>query len=132
MQHFSIYESIEQTLSLVETSLLESHVKVVIEGDKEQTLYGIKNEYMHVWLNLINNAIHAFAHYHGSDRQIKITIFKDEILFCDNARGKIYTSDLSKGVGFPMCKKILSKYHQSIIFQNLKDGVCIRIYLLKS
>lgn len=128
-QYFNIHDSIEQTLSIVETNLLSNAISVTIEGDKEKVLYGIKNEYMQIWLNLLNNAIHAFHNKEGASKKVTINIEKDVIIFCDNAGGKIESSDFSKGVGLMMCQRILNKYHHVLVVDNKKEGVCIKIDL---
>ncbi len=129
LQNFNIYDSIEQTLSLVETNIISNAIHVIIEGDKEKTLYGIKNEYMQIWLNVLNNAIHAFDGDTVSSKVVRISILEDAILFRDNAKGSMVFSDLSKGVGLTMCQRILKKYNQSLNFQNEKEGVCVKIQL---
>ncbi len=129
LQHFNICDSIEQTLSIVETNLLSNAIIVSIEGDKDKVLYGIKNEYMQIWLNLLNNAIHAFSHKEGVFKKVTIRIDEDVIIFCDNAGGHIESSDFSKGVGLMMCQRILNKYHHVLVVENKKEGVCIKIEL---
>lgn len=129
LQHFNICDSIEQTLSIVETNLLSNAIIVSIEGDKDKVLYGIKNEYMQIWLNLLNNAIHAFSHKEGVFKKVTIRIDEDVIIFCDNAGGHIESSDFSKGVGLMMCQRILNKYRHILVVENKKEGVCIKIEL---
>ena len=129
LQHFNVYESIEQTLSLIETHLLEGNITVNIQGDETKVLYGIKNEYMQIWLNILNNAIHAFKRSSVDDRRIRVMILDEEVRICDNARGRIDERELNKGVGLPMCRRILEKYRQKLLFQNTQDGVCIQIVL---
>lgn len=129
LQHFNICDSIEQTLSIVETNLLSNAIIVSIEGDKDKVLYGIKNEYMQIWLNLLNNAIHAFSNKEGVFKKVTIRIDEDAIIFCDNAGGRIESSDFSKGVGLMMCQRILNKYHHVLVIDNKKEGVCIKIEL---
>lgn len=129
LQHFNVYESIEQTLSLIETHLLEGNITVDIQGDETKVLYGIKNEYMQIWLNILNNAIHAFKRSNVDDRRIRVMILDKEVRICDNARGRIDDKELNKGVGLPMCRRILEKYRQKLLFQNTPNGVCIQIVL---
>jgi len=129
VQHFNVYDSIEQTLSLVETNILSNAITVSIEGNKEKTLYGIKNEYMQIWLNILNNAIHAFEHKNIPQKSVRIRIEEEAIVFSDNAGGRIESTDFSKGVGLMMCQRILGKYHNVLVVENKKQGVCIKIVL---
>lgn len=126
-QHFNICEALEQMLSLVETSILSDKIVVDIQGDKEATLYGIKNEYMQVWLNLVNNAIRALHHSSVSPKIITITIDERVMKVCDNAKGRISHADFKKGVGLTMCSAILSRYHKKMTFENTSEGVCVTI-----
>lgn len=126
-QYFIVYDAIQQTLSLVETNMLAYKITIDIQGDKEAQLYGIKNEYMQVWLNLINNAIRAFQQSSVSQKIIRITITSQRVKICDNAKGFITQSDLSKGIGLSMCSTILQKYDKKLVFKNSLEGVCVSI-----
>jgi len=126
---FNVAESIKQTLSIIETNILEDNVSIELKGDMNRDLYGIKNEYMQVWLNIINNALHAFKEKSVNNRKIIVTIDLSMITFCDNARGEIHEETLKKGVGLSMCESILKKYNQKISFRNTGEGVCVVVLL---
>ncbi|MDD2826813.1 MAG: transporter substrate-binding domain-containing protein [Sulfurospirillaceae bacterium] len=126
-QYFTIYDAMQQTLSLVETNILAYKIAIEIQGDREAQVYGIKNEYMQVWLNLINNAIRAFQQSNVPTKVIHITIDKDVVKICDSAKGFISQSDLSKGIGLTMCSTILKKYDKKLTFKNSMEGVCVSI-----
>lgn len=126
-QDFNIYEALQQTLSLVETNILSYKIVIDIQGDMDAQLFGIKNEFMQVWLNLINNAIRALQCSDVETKTITITIENERMVFCDNAKGFISGSDLSKGVGLSMCSSILKKYHKKLSFANTPEGVCVSI-----
>lgn len=126
-QHFNIYEALQQTLSLVETNILSYKIIIDIQGDMNAQLFGIKNEFMQVWLNLINNAIRALQCSDVVTKTITITIDNERMVFCDNAKGFISESDLTKGVGLHMCSSILNKYCKKLTFDNTIDGVCVSI-----
>jgi ABC-type amino acid transport substrate-binding protein len=129
-QYFNAAESIQQTLSIIETNLLADNVHIELQGDMNVELFGIKNEYMQVWLNIINNAVHAFHPSRVEKRKIVVTIDHSVITFCDNARGKIEEADLLKGVGLSMCRTILEKYDKRLSFRNTQEGVCVTVSLL--
>jgi len=126
-QHFNIYEALQQTLSLVETNILSYKIVIDIQGDTNAQLFGIKNEFMQVWLNLINNAIRALQCSDVETKTITITIENERMVFCDNAKGFISESDLTKGVGLHMCSSILNKYRKKLSFENRPTGVCVSI-----
>jgi len=129
-KEFSIYDSISQALFIVETNIISYDIRIEFLGDKDSTLFGIKNEYMQIWLILINNAINAFKQSNVETKVITITIGdkKNEIRFSDNARGHIEPSDFTKGVGLLMCQQILGKYSKSLVLENTPDGVCAIIH----
>lgn len=122
-QDFNIYDSVQQALTIVETSIISYDIRIEFLGNKEATLFGIKNEYMQVWLILIHNAIHAFEQNGVKTKIITIENSKNSIKFSDNAKGHIEPHDFSKGVGLLMCKQILGKYHQKLVLENTKHGV---------
>lgn len=126
-QHFILYDALMQTLSLVETNILAYRIHIDIQGDKQAQWHGIKNEYMQVWLNLINNAIRALHHSAVEEKKITINISKESMIFCDNAKGSINQTDLTKGVGLSMCESILKRYGKKLTFKNTRRGVCVRI-----
>lgn len=126
-QYFNIYEALQQTLSLVETNILAYKIKIDIQGELSSEFFGIKNEYMQVWLNLLNNAIRAFQHTSLVEKTISITIKNECMTICDNAQGAIAEEDLTKGMGLSMCASILKKYNKKLSFKNTPQGVCISI-----
>jgi ABC-type amino acid transport substrate-binding protein len=126
-QHFNIYDALQQTLSLVETNILAYKIVIDIQGDKEAQLFGIKNEFMQVWLNLMNNAIRALQNSNVTPKILSIDIHSEYMRFCDNAGGAISHTDLTKGVGLSMCSSILKKYHKKLSFDNTSKGVCVLI-----
>jgi len=129
-KEFNVYDSIQQALSIVETNIISYEIRIAFLGDKEATLFGIKNEYMQVWLILISNAINAYKESTVETKVITITIgdAQSGIQFCDNAKGYIDSSDFTKGVGLLMCKQILGKYAKKLVLQNVSSGVCAIIH----
>ena len=129
-KEFNIYDSIQQALSIVETNIISYEIQIAFLGDKNATLFGIKNEYMQVWLILISNAINAFKQSGVETKVITITIGDGQsgIQFSDNAKGHIEPSDLTKGVGLLMCKQILGKYAKKLVLKNISHGVCATIH----
>ena len=125
---FSLEESIAATLSIIETRLLDHGVTVNIAGDTALKIEGIKNEWMQVWLNLLNNAVTVFAERHIPNPTITIEIERGFIRFCDNGGG-MDIGKPSNGLGLPMCQEIVTKYGGSLELRNEEEGVCITIVL---
>lgn len=124
---FIVHDALQQTLSIVETILIADKITIAIEGDKEVQFFGIKNEFMQIWLNLINNSIRALQQNKIKEKKISIYVEKERMVFQDNARGYILQSDLSKGVGLSMCSSILKRYNKKLSFSNTQEGVCVTI-----
>lgn len=125
---FSIRESIEQTLFIIETKLLDESVEVEIDGEYSFMTNGIKNEWMQVWLNIITNAIQIFHQRSIANPKITITIEPSKITIVDNGGG-IKNSDKSNGLGLLMCSEIIGKYGGTFQFDNRNEGLCITIHL---
>lgn len=124
---FSVYESIESALSIIETKIIDGGVHISIEGE-DCILNGVKNEWMQVWLNLLNNSIGVMAERNVSNPTVQISLSPDRILFCDNGGGM----DLGvehHGLGIPMCRDILDKYGASLNLYNRDSGLCAQIDL---
>ncbi|MBV5320565.1 MAG: transporter substrate-binding domain-containing protein [Sulfuricurvum sp.] len=124
---FSVYESIESSIAIIETKILDFGVHVVIEGD-DSVLYGIKNEWMQVWLNLLNNSIKIFEERNIENPMIRIEISLERINFCDNGGG-MDTSIEHNGLGHQMCQEIATKYGARLEFTNKDEGLCVRVVL---
>jgi polar amino acid transport system substrate-binding protein len=124
---FSAYDSIESSISIIETKILDLGINVAIEGE-DKILNGVKNEWMQVWLNLLNNAIGIFSERNIEHPTIQIEITPNQIMFCDNGGGM----DLgisSSGLGLPMCREIVAKYGAHLELSNTDSGLCATVIL---
>lgn len=128
---FNLVESIQGSLSIIETKLLDSAITVQIDGDEGTTLLGIKNEWMQVWLNLINNSIEVLTTRQIKNPRITISVSNDSVSFCDNGRGMDSDAPIN-GLGLQMCREITAKYNAKLKFINQDAGLCVRIILLPS
>jgi C4-dicarboxylate-specific signal transduction histidine kinase len=128
-----------------------THVSVTIEKshDKNLKIFVIKNEFIHILINIINNAIDAFKENKIENKIIKIENEEDEkfhiIKISDNAGGidkkflpKIFepnvTSKAQKGgsgMGLYMSKMIIEKIGGKIEAKNIENGVMIEIKVPK-
>lgn len=124
---FNVYESIQIILSILETKILKYDINIIILGDHELSLVGIKNEWMHIWLNIINNSLDIFIQRAIKEAIITITITSNYITFCDNGGGIKKEKISQDGLGHEMCRSITSKYRAGFVLQNTADGLCVRI-----
>ena len=87
---FNVNEAINKALSLV-TSKLKNRDIQIIKSKDEITVLGLKNEFIQVILNIINNAIDAFETLKDSDKYIFINSYKENenliLTIKDNAGG---------------------------------------------
>jgi two-component system, NarL family, sensor histidine kinase EvgS len=127
---FSVYESIEGSISIIETKILDFGVLVTLEGE-DSLLNGVKNEWMQVWLNLLNNAIQIFSERNIIKPTIRIEINPNHITFCDNGGGMDMDRP-ANGLGIPMCREILEKYGASMELYNDEKGLCVRVILAEA
>jgi ABC-type amino acid transport substrate-binding protein len=135
IENFSIKSSIEDVLQIIDMRLKELKVDLTIKENYEKIIEGNKNEWLHIWLNLINNSITA-SNYNNKKNElsIKITINKNEILYTDNAGG-FNQNTLDKiaennciGLGLKMTKDILEKHHYNLSINNKNDGAIFNIF----
>lgn len=127
---FEIVESIRGSLFIIETKLLDNNITVTIDGDESIMVVGIKNEWMQVWLNLINNAIDILKTRQISNPSITITVKDKSVIVCDNGGGMDLETP-TNGLGLQMCREIVAKYGATLALTNQERGLCARI-LLKS
>lgn len=125
---FSVRESIEASLSIIETKILDHGVNIYICEETNRQINGIKNEWMQVWLNLINNSLTIFSERQVIAPTIKIVIKDDVIEICDNGGGMGINTE-SNGLGLPMCYEIIAKYGSVLNLDNRDDGLCATIHL---
>lgn len=127
--NFSALKSIEASLSIIETKLIDNSVTMEINGDEGILLYGIENEWMQVWLNLINNSIAIFIERKIATSKITINVTNEKITFCDNGGG-MNMEQKHHGLGINMCHDIVSKYEKTFHLQNFENGICATILLM--
>ncbi len=123
---FSLIESIHGVLLIIETKLLDNTINVQIEGDEEIVISGIKNEWMQVWLNLINNSIEILKKRDITNPTIFITVTNQAVTLCDNGGGMDLDAE-NYGLGLQMCLDITTKYHASFELSNNVSGLCVQI-----
>jgi signal transduction histidine kinase len=125
---FNLLESIHSSLFIIETKLLDNAITVTIDGDENIMISGIKNEWMQVWLNLMNNAIEILKTRKITNPIITIKAIDKKVSFCDNGGGMdLYTP--INGLGLQMCYEITAKYSAKLELSNDDSGLCAQILL---
>jgi len=144
--NFSILDSIENIILIIEKELMSHKIDLTIKGDKNLLFYGIKNDLSQIVLALISNAKHVFIERSIENPKIEISFYKQNsdvfIEVSDNAggiklkpietifepfiSGRIHTQS---GIGLYMVKNILDSYNSEISVKNINNGAKFTIIL---
>lgn len=125
---FEIKKNIKQVLKLIDIEIKNSKISINIINNFSLNITANKNEWMHIWLNLITNSIKAAKSQNIINPQITITINKDEIIFTDNCKGfedeilKNILNNEQKGLGLKMSFEILKKSNWIVFIKNSQNG----------
>ena len=115
-EEFSIKEASQNALQIVSHSLKASNIEVIENFEEESFVYGNRNEFEQVILNLINNAKDAFLEREIISPIIEITLQNKVLSIRDNGGG------ISKD----NIRKIFNPY-----FSTKKDSDGIGLYISK-
>ncbi len=138
---FCIEDILKEALKLQSASIKHNNISLNLEMQHCLKVYGYKNEFAQVILNIINNAKDAFIERNIKNRKIWIKTFKEDkninIVIIDNAGGiekeninsifePYFTTkfkSMGTGIGLYMSKVIIQKHmNGSISVENVKDG----------
>ncbi|MBU1989581.1 HAMP domain-containing histidine kinase [bacterium] len=146
-EEFTILECVQSVQVLMKDELLSQQVHLTSDIDEFIKINGIKNEFVHLFLNLISNSIDAFNEKNVSSREIKIRCYSENeniyIEFEDNGGGipqkviehifkpNVTTKKEGKGtgIGLYMSSQIVQKYHGKINVHNTDTGAFFTITL---
>ncbi len=151
-EFFDVYETVKHSIAIVEGSLKKSGIKIEVKREADLKVYGYKNEFSQVILNLINNAKDALNQNSLIEKRIEILLgieSKDgekfaKIEVIDNGGGikesildKIFEpyfttkhSTQGTGLGLYMSKMIIEQsMHGSLDAQNYAKGAKFTILL---
>jgi PAS domain S-box-containing protein len=124
---FNLSESIADTLSLINASFKNQDIDIELIVKNDSVIYGYRNEYAQVLLNILNNARDVLTERGTVDPRVTITIGSDGgraiVTIADNAGGiseeimdKIFDPyfttkgpQLGTGLGLFMSKSIIEK-----------------------
>ena len=131
--NFEILDSIKSALSIISTKIKNYAVEIEILDEQSNEILAIKNQWMQVWINIVNNSINEAIKKNIDIPKIKIILKKDLILIEDNCLGfdtltldKANNKNLN-GLGIKMCQDILSKDNWQMSIANTKTGALIKI-----
>lgn len=126
---FFIKNNIQDVIQLIDIKIKNSKVNIIIKENFSTQVSANKNEWMHIWLNLINNSIKAASLNNISNPIINIIIDKDYIVFEDDCNGiddeilQMILDNKQKGLGLKMSKNILEKSAWEMNIKNINNGV---------
>ena len=144
---FLVIDAIDSILKIIGPVLEHNNIDVKIKDEEKTLIYGNKNEFSQVLMNLIVNAKDAFEDNKTINPEININIKKlgkaIEIDIIDNAGGidkniilnifdPYFTTKESKGtgIGLYLSKAIIEeKMKGKLSVKNNKDGAIFTIYL---
>lgn len=147
---FNILEQINSTINIVSSGLKASNIELEIIMKKNPELYGYKNEFSQVLINLINNAKDVLVERKIKNKHIEITVFEEDenivVTVEDNAGGvKIepiqkvfepfftYEKQNGSGIGLFMSKLIVeNNMYGRIKVYNKNEGAHFEIKIPKN
>jgi len=146
-ESFKIDDVVQNVQTLMKDELISQNLHINLEIDEDIQTYGNKNEFKHLFINLINNSIDAFNEQNITIRDLTIRCFKQEnkihLEIEDNAGGipnniinhifkpNVTTKSEGKGtgIGLYMSLQIVSKYNGTIEVTNTDMGALFTITL---
>ncbi len=142
---FFVEDCIQSVEILMKDELIKNNINLNIEIKDNLSIYGLINEFKHLFLNLLSNSIDAFNEKNIKDRTINIKTYiqenKNIIDFRDNALGipQHVISDIFKpnittkadgkgtGIGLYMSSQIVKKHAGTISVINTNTGALFTI-----
>ncbi len=146
-EYFYLQDVLDSVEILLKDELLSQNINLNVNIQNNLKLHGNKNEFKHLFINLINNSIDAFNEKNIQERTIFIRAYienkKTYIEIEDNAGGvaqsviddifkpNVTTKQDSKGtgIGLYMSEQIVSKNHATINVHNSEIGAFFTVCL---
>ena len=125
---FYISENIKEVLKLIDIEIKNSKLIIEIHENYPLMITANKNEWMHIWLNIITNCIKIAKKNSIKKPFLEIIINENSIEIKDNCKGfekdrlKIVQENKQNGLGLKMSKGILEKSNWYMKIDNKKDG----------
>jgi len=142
---FFVNDCLESVKILMKDELIKNNIPIEITIIDNIKIYGLINEFKHLFLNLLSNSIDAFNEKDIKTRNIKIKIYKKDdkniIEFEDNAQGipphviadifkaNVTTKEdgMGTGIGLYMSAQIVKKHNGTLSVTNSNDGAIFRV-----
>nr|WP_321266693.1 HAMP domain-containing sensor histidine kinase [uncultured Sulfurimonas sp.] len=146
-EEFTIIDAMHSVEILMKDELISQNILLNIEIDEHIKLFGNKNEFKHLFINLINNSIDAYNDKNINHRNINIRCYKEDIniyieveddaggikseVIKDIFKANITTKAEGKGtgIGLYMSEQLVRKNHGTINVHNTKNGALFTITL---
>ena len=143
---FSVIEVMKNIINIQSTVIQQNSIDLEVVGD-DFIVYGFKNEFSQVVMNLINNAKDALVEKNVTDKKIIIKLQESSISICDNAGGidldiidRIFepyftTKEQGKGTGMGLyiSKMIIEdNMDGTLSAQNIENGALFKIIMSKT
>jgi len=143
---FKVREAVENTLTLIADSFRNKHIVVEVAANGDPVIYGYRNEFAQVLLNILNNAADVLSERESSEPKVTITFGAEGdhsfVTIADNGGGipeeimnKVFDPYFTTkgpqqgtGVGLYMSKTIIEKnMGGKLSVQNMAEGAEFRI-----
>jgi len=121
MREFNINDAIKNSLSLIDSSLKSSFIHVQNEINKDEYIYGLKNEFIQAIMNIITNAKDAFLINGDIDSKIIMISLKKS-----NNYLVISIQDNAGGISNDIISKIFEPYFTT---KHKSQGTGIGLYM---
>ncbi len=119
---FNLKQNIEQSLSIVEASLLSEYIEVIKDFDDSLEIYGYENEMKQAFLNIIQNSNDALVSNISKDQKRYIFISSKKI------DGKVIVQIKDNALG--IAENILPKiFEQNFTTKENQGGTGIGLYM---
>jgi len=147
-QMFRACETIADIYTLIEPQFRKHNIKVVIHPHEHFIIFGVKNEFKQVCLNILNNAKDALIERSQEEKRIDVYYDKDneyrKIIVEDNAGGidssllpdKLFSifqstkGEKGTGLGLYICRSIVEEHMGGkITAENTNHGAKFTIFL---
>ncbi|MGD9719385.1 MAG: hypothetical protein AB7U24_09100 [Sulfurimonadaceae bacterium] len=128
LAHFDAKESLHAARNIIDTKLKQSNTVLEVIELHEISIEAVKNEWVQIWLNLLNNSIKEAQKRGIAEPRISVKLTKEKILYYDNC-GAIEPEILQKlqhrtheGIGVKIIYDILEKSGWSLQIGNSEIG----------
>jgi len=144
-EDFELIDVINSVLFLTKDEFMKNSIKVEILDTNSIKLFGFKNEFKHLILNIINNAKDAFNENDIKDRVISLSLIHkngvEKLEIQDNAGGipesvigDIFKANVTTkaegkgtGIGLFMSMQIANKQGANLSVENKNGGACFTV-----